>query len=199
MEVKIFGFLSLFFVLSCSNKEAGRKYSTYTSYHYEVNNIIVSREKLESSASNIGNQYNVEYCGKEGCVNYILSTNSEGANKYISLKGDTLSLVFEGKSEYLINGESYPIYKYLLNPLLIDGETQHFWSPELGILLIKSSTWKSFKHLSETSQGDTIGLNSLLVVLLNDRNMILEGKSDSAFKIDDKLNEMIEEELEVDK
>ena len=128
-----------------------------------------------------------------------MSTNSEGDNKYISLEGDTLNLIFGGKSEYLINGESYPIYKYLLNPLIIDGETQHFWSPQLGILLIKSSTWKSFKHLSETSQRDKTVLNPLLMILLNDRNMILEDKPDSTFKIDDELNEMIEEELKVNK
>ncbi len=82
---------------------------------------------------------------------------------------------------------------------LIDGETQHFWSPQLGILLIKSSTWKSFKHLSETSQWDKTVLEPLLMILLNDRNMILEEKPDSTFKIDDELNEIIEEELKVNK
>lgn len=189
--------LVLLCTLSCSKKDAEHRYSVYTSYEYEANNIITSKEKLEINTSSVEGQYKVEYCDKKGCVKYILSTNSEGDNKYISLEGDTLNLIFGGKSEYLINGESYPIYKYLLNPLIIDGETQHFWSPQLGILLIKSSTWKSFKHLSETSQRDKTVLNPLLMILLNDRNMILEDKPDSTFKIDDELNEMIEEELEV--
>lgn len=199
MKFRNLYFLVLFFALSCSKEDADRRYCIYTSYEYEANNIITSREKLEINTSNVEDQYKVEYCDKKGCVKYMLSTNSEGENKYISLEGDTLNLVFEEMSEYLINGESYPIYKYLLNPLIIDGETQHFWSPQLGILLIKSSTWKSFKHLSETSQWDKTVLDPLLMILLNDRNMILEEKPDSTFKIDDELNEMIEEELKMNK
>lgn len=199
MKFRNLYFLVLFFALSCSKEDSDHRYCIYTSYEYEANNIIISREKLEINTSNVEDQYKVEYCDKKGCVKYMLSTNSEGENKYISLEGDTLNLIFEGKSEYLINGKSYPIYKYLLNPLIIDGETQHFWSPQLGILLIKSSTWKSFKHLSETSQWDKTVLDPLLMILLNDRNMILEEKPDSTFKIDDELNEIIEEELKVNK
>lgn len=186
----------LFFALACSKKDVDDQYCIYTSFDYELNDILTSTQRFKISTSNVGNQVILEYCIKETCEKYLLNSTNKAGNKYISFEGDTLNLLLEEKADYLINGVSHPVYKYLLNPEVIDGATQHFWSPEFGMLLTKSSTWKSFSHLTKTSQGNTEVLNQLLMILLNDRNMILKEKSNgSDFIIDDDLVEAIEEEL----
>ncbi|MDF1547886.1 MAG: hypothetical protein P1P88_08680 [Bacteroidales bacterium] len=69
--------------------------------------------------------------------------------------------VYVAKENYLLQNQSFDIYKYASNPMTIDGCMTHFWTPKIGVILIRSTTWRNFRKL----QTDNDSINSYVNIL----------------------------------
>ena len=74
----------------------------------------------------------------------------------------------------------------------IDGKTQHYWSPDYGIILVKSSTWKGLRILSKEFDNE---LNSLLIVLMNDKAMMFFDDNQTEKVLDMGIDSLINKDL----
>ena len=80
------------------------------------------------------------------CVNF---TAHKGYK--ISSRNDTTELVYVDKNKILIypQNDSLYIYQFISDPLVVDGALDLYFTPQLGIVLKKSTTWPNFAELSE--------------------------------------------------
>lgn len=175
-------------IFSCSEK---KDYTFYKSFEFEVDDITVSSEKVDSEMQKSGENTVLKYCGRLGCVSYLLSDKN---GKYVSEENDTLELLFASEKDYRINGVAYSVKKFTMDRNAVDSESQHFWSQEFGILLIKSTSWGGFRIMTQSNQGDQDLLSTLTTILLRDE--LVQGVDQETVGIVDSLtNKMIEEEL----
>jgi hypothetical protein len=184
-------FASLFFFLllaGCGeNKDL---YVKYKSFEFDVDNITVSLEASDYDFQKSDSGTRLRYCVKSECVGYWLR---DSVSAYISETGDTLDLLFANEEEYRINDSVYVVKKFTLDRNAIDSESQHYWSPEFGIILIKTTTWGGFKIMTQTSRGSQDVLNTLTTVLLKD--VLVQNVNQKSEVIDSLTSKVIEDEL----
>lgn len=72
------------------------------------------------------------------------------------------------KKESIIKGQYFPIYKFASNPLKIDGCYTHFWTPKIGILIARSSTWRNYRKLQTNNDSINDYINLLTEVIYQD-------------------------------
>ncbi|MFY0256483.1 hypothetical protein ACDQ55_21315 [Chitinophaga sp. 30R24] len=83
--------------------------------------------------------------------------------------GDSIKLILEKEHIYEINGTNYKIYKLIRDPGIADGEMSYFVNLKIGVLAIKSNTWRSYQILKKIQEPDMeIVLSSLLFNIVND-------------------------------
>lgn len=83
--------------------------------------------------------------------------------------GDSSDLVLEKEQIYQINGTNYKIYKLIRDHGIADGEMSYFVNLKIGVLLIKSNTWRSYQILKKIQEPNMeIVLSSLLFNIVND-------------------------------
>lgn len=164
----------LLVLLSCNSNTTVLKYSIYD---YEIDRIYSKEKNLIDYKLE---EDKLTYCYEDQCESYIIQNEM---SKFISSGGDTSSLLLDKKVNYILNDKQYEIYRYLLGTSKIDGETQHYWSPNFGIILVKSSTWNGMRVLNKKNCPDEDVLNSLLTVLLTDESMMSTKKEKTDEKV----------------
>ena len=82
--------------------------------------------------------------------------------------------VFVSSREYKIEGQLFNVYKYAKNPFVIDGCITQFWTPEFGIIIKRSSTWRNFSKLRTSSKVNNQKID-LLFELINQDTEFYKG------------------------
>jgi hypothetical protein len=109
------------------------------------------------------NEYNIAH----DTVIYKLkeSENYQPEYYFNGAKAETNNFVFVSKENSQINGQKFNVYKYARNPFAIDGCVTHFWTPEIGIIIKRSATWRNFSKL-QTNDFDLNQKINLLAELI---------------------------------
>ena len=69
--------------------------------------------------------------------------------------------IFVSMENFKIKGLDFKVYKYAKNPFAIDGCISHFWTPKIGIIIKRSSTWRNYSKL----QTDNDSINEYIDLL----------------------------------
>ena len=137
-------------------------------------------------------------------TNYIYKSRSLDENKWsfelkFELEKDTVKVITEGnwnkKDEvykaidrkavklYYYGNRYYFVYKILRYSPAVDSEGLIFWSPEFGIILERSLTWRSFgrfEYLSDDSKNEII--RHLCFLIMNDNKFYNEPNWEEKYK-----------------
>jgi hypothetical protein len=111
--------------------------------------------------------YSLTYLFSSDTVIYNLKESENYQPKYYrnGQKVENNDFVFVAKKDYQINGQKFDVYKYTRNPMGIDGCVTHFWSPEIGVIIKRSATWRNFSKL-QTNNFDLNQKINLLAELI---------------------------------
>ncbi len=149
-------------------------------------------------------------------LKYILNTESDIDSISYTLKEDTNfkpnyvvnnkyrkkeDFQFVEKNEFSINSNSFVVYKYACDAKSIDGCVTHFWTPKLGVFLIRSTTWRRMKILYSTNIVKNETINSLCRLIwqkpdfyfggAEKMKLIRESLTKKDYKVNDGFNEDI--------
>jgi len=114
-------------------------YESYSSAYVDTLPMTFSHELNDSI-------YRLEYTltGESGVdtISYFLKEDSNFAPVYVVNNNFDSMRDFQlvEKNEFSINFEPHTVYKYAYNTTAIDGCVTHFWTPDLGVFLIRSTT-----------------------------------------------------------
>jgi len=144
-----------FFSCNCHTKEyvppsAENAVPKVTFQYFDIsgNDVFVDTINLYLKINQIDEVVKFEYYGKYEetfCVNFL-------AHKGYKIFGnDTTDLLYVEKYKIVMHpqNDTLDIYRFIGNPWSIDGAHYLFFSPQLGIVLKKSTTWTTFSELSE--------------------------------------------------
>lgn len=133
------------------------------SYQYEVDEVIVSSEKVDYNYREDSGAQVLSYCRESRCRTYLIGSNER---RYVSEEGDTIDLTLDQELFYKINSTDYRIDKLLLSKFGFDSQSFHYFSPEFGIILTKSKTWRDYSGLFSPADEKR---NTLITVVINDQ------------------------------
>ncbi|PWD98232.1 hypothetical protein [Marinilabilia rubra] len=157
--------IGLIFISSCrsltDNSELfylSHNYESYTSAYIDTIRTIQSVEK-EDSVYRI--KYKVYELDRIDTITYILKEDSSFQPEY-QWNGDCGSaFILADVEEFNLNFKSYKVYKYASNPRAIDGCVTHFWTPGLGVFLVRSTAWRKMRILYSTNEEINKEITSL--------------------------------------
>ena len=72
----------------------------------------------------------------------VVADTLTGRFDLIESTGDTSALNIEGERFFKVNGVDYKVFKLVSGKGITDGEVSYFFNTGLGILLVKSNTWR---------------------------------------------------------
>lgn len=85
---------------------------------------------------------------------------------------DTITLDLEVEKFYSVNGKDFKLQKLIGNKNVTDGGMCFFFSPEFGLLISQSNTWRFGKILNpEKNSVDYVQITALLYKILTDESM----------------------------
>ncbi|AHM59096.1 hypothetical protein D770_25675 [Flammeovirgaceae bacterium 311] len=150
-------------------EEKAIKYS-YVNYQIElVSEVLLTVDTTKYLFSVSDSIYTLKYINPKDTVSYILRADSIFQPIYITNAKDTSdSFIYVAHLDFKINDRLYRVFKYASDPGVIDGCVTHFWTPELGIILTRSSTWRSFSKLQTNSDSINQQINLLAEVIYQD-------------------------------
>jgi hypothetical protein len=190
MKLPLLLLLISLYLTSCTEKDGKGKDIEYRLFEFDVENIIVSTEIVNCDWKEFDDVVTARYCGQTGCVEYRMQDKK---GNYISTKLDTLNLLFTQDLKYIINGAEYEVLKFVADSHAIDSETEHYWSPKFGIILIKSRTWGNFKIMTGNRKYQDSDLNALTTILLQEKVHMNQEQSHEL--LDSATNKMVDDEL----
>lgn len=102
-------------------------------------------------------------------ITYLLKEDKTFYPKYlINRKNkDHDIFLFINSITFTIDKE-YKVYKYASNPFVIDGCETHFWTPEVGIILTRSTTWRNFRKLRTNNDSINRKIDLLVELIYQD-------------------------------
>ena len=162
-------------VLQLSCGSAFLDQTVYREITYEPDGIEIKEEVVDFTQTVKDSSYQLRYCyssdNQQTCYQYsLVDTQASKEQVYVNTSGNNERLWFADFKEYTLNGEEYKVYKYFMDIVTTDGRSEHFWCPQFGIIIIKSSTWKNFEqlvNLQGNNQQSTI--QALCEVIYNDQ------------------------------
>ena len=161
-------------IQSCSpgnsvGNEVPLKYS-YVNYYVELaSEVMLTVDSLDYLSSVSDSIYTLQYIYPKDTVGYVLRADSDFQPKYISKANDTSdAFVYVAHQDFKINDRIYPVFKYANDPAVIDGCVTHFWTPEIGVILTRSSTWRNFSKLQTNNDSINSEINLLAEVIFQD-------------------------------
>lgn len=92
---------------------------------------------------------------KGDTITYKLS-ESESSNPEYLINGKINKhdeFIYVSRESYNIKGIEFKVYKYARNPFVIDGCVTHFWTPKIGIIITRSSTWRNYRKLQTNNDS----------------------------------------------
>lgn len=167
-------YLNLFFIIvlivyiSCSNEQDIKNQLTIKSIHIYSNGVNIEKEDIPFKIT-FGDSLKYLFSNKE-----IIYINKSKKIKIIEInenKIDTLTTFIDTSNSYIINKKEYTIIKIHLYRD-IDGGLIYYFSPEIGIIIIKSDTWYNFGEVINNPLIKTEELETLKSCIYNDRAFI---------------------------
>jgi hypothetical protein len=121
---------------------------TFQYFNFSGEDVFADTVNTYLSINRIDENVIFEYNGRYKetfCINF---PEHKG---YKILRNDTTDLQYIEKYRIVMHpqNDSLDIYKFISNQLSVDGMHYLFFSPQLGIVLKKSTTWPTFSELSE--------------------------------------------------
>ncbi len=157
----------VFGVFACRNVERKSSYF-YLKHNYESSSsacidtlpVSISQELRDSV-------YYLHYLLTRNSgidtISYVLKEDMNFEPIYVINNGLDRTRQFQlvDKVEFSINNKTYQVYKYAYNATVIDGCVTHFWTPELGVFIIRSTTWRNMRILYSTNPVKNDEINTL--------------------------------------
>jgi hypothetical protein len=87
------------------------------------------------------------------------------------IKNDTSKLELEQERSYTINNNEFKVYKLIEDKGITDGELSYFIDVKLGLLIVKSNTWRSSLFIQSRGANDNdLVLSALMFRILTDKD-----------------------------
>lgn len=161
---KVVPYLVLCLLISCRKDNLG-PVGEYVIYGYEVDVILRNSETLSKYELNSNT---LRYCFENGdCESYFIDPS--GNSKYVTSSNDTLEMLLDRSFKYSIDRNDFLVFKYIVGSLKVDGEREYFWSPDFGLIFVRSITWNGFRVLRKPEEPELL---SLVTVLMNDKSLM---------------------------
>ena len=153
---------------NCNTEQGADSLVTFKYFELFGNDVLIDTItdflKIKQIHENTIFEYSNSRFGKETfCVNFLTYKG------YKIFRNDTTDLLYVEKYKIVMQpqNDSLDIYRFICDPLIIDGAQYLFFSPQLGLILKKSTTWPTFSVLSEhflIQKNDMV--NQLISILL---------------------------------
>lgn len=124
---------------------------------------------------------NTSYSYKNSKDSFVLIYNSLANSCKALMSNVTDTVVFESelKKYYVINGEIFNVFKFVRDKNSVDGAVTYFFSPKIGLLLIRSNTWRNGEILApEKDQKNYLQIEALIFNVLTDCNYFISSHQD---------------------
>lgn len=109
-----------------------------------------------------GQGFSFNYTNESDSFALLLDT-SKGTYSGKFERGEVVNLNLEGVKSYTINGSSFKVLKFVGDKNVTDGAFSLFLSPDFGLLVSKSNTWRTAKIICpDKSSSNYIQLSILL-------------------------------------
>jgi len=118
--------------------------------------------------------YNLEYRfsdnDKEYTKSYVFSEKEKFDFKYFQNGNEPADgkFIFEDFATYQIDSDVFHVYKFITGYQAIDGSINHFWCPDFGIILTRSTTWCNYDRLIVEDELLNWKLNRLIEMMILD-------------------------------
>ena len=167
MKEKSILILIVLFLVSCGKNETNNSLYIRTDFDVEIaDEVYTESYPINFNQIQNGRITKLIMQADQDTVIYELSVSDKNGG-YIR-NGKRKPIVLIDKKDYRINRNVHSIYKYGLNMIAMDGCSTHFWSPEYGILLIRSATWGGFSQLKPKDENELI--DQLSRIIMNDKD-----------------------------
>lgn len=160
-------------------KNYGTQYFIYFEFCKPLSDCHVDTAKLDFKKTFTDSICTLSYTYKSHMdtiiEKYILSERANFSNQYIINDGEEFifNLKFLNTGTYSINKQDFKVYKLVNNEELIDGCVDHFWSPQFGIILMRSRKWSSYRVLAIENNRDYKYLEILIQLIMQDYNFFV--------------------------
>jgi len=153
---------TLAFILLIEGCKIGyvKKENDFCQYRVIKNNMILYKSLILIQTKN-NDTFKLKYSDSSYQAIYYLSSHRKFNDFVVYNRKDTQQLSFVGKRIYRLGKDNFDIYKYIENKGVTDGEFCLFWSPNYGILVERSNTWRNIRKLISSGrekQDDTIAI-----------------------------------------
>ncbi len=140
----------------------------FVNYNLELpSEVYLDTVEVEIETEIQDSVYSLTYSSLNDTIVYNFKESEYYQPKYY-LNGEKVennNFVFVSKKDYQINGHKFDVYKYARNPTGIDGCVTFFWTPEIGVIIKRSATWRNFSKL-QTNDFDLNQKINLLTELI---------------------------------
>lgn len=181
--------------------------TVYRVFTYEPDGIETEETIMGFTQTVKDSLYQLQYCSspeddQQNCYQYTLvDEQTKKEQIYTDEDGNDEPLWLTDFRNYTLNGKDYSVYKYLMNVTTTDGQSAHFWCPDFGIIIVKSTTWRNFKQLvSLPGNSQDHAIQALCEVVYNDQSFYTnrsEVQADSlSLQIIDQMSDSLDNDLE---
>lgn len=179
MKAHLFSILFILVLQSCdpSQNVDPNENLTYAFLEYDLDccsKLILTEKPVIFLQSNKKGQYSLKYVFKKDSfftdtIIYELNEDINLEPKYF-VNGEKKAIdEFRFVSWKTFNiDEEFKVYKYAKNPFTIDGCVTHFWTPKLGIILIRTVTWRKFQKLRTNNDSINRKIDLLTELIFQD-------------------------------
>ncbi len=102
----------------------------------------------------------------------------ENSNIYFTQE-KSKSFLFAQKRTYVNGSRNYTVYKFYDAPMIIDAGDAYFWTPEFGVILIRSLHWENIMKLEcHKSESLSKELDQLCNMVLFDKSIFFKSTDD---------------------
>jgi len=110
----------------------------------------------------------LSYTSRYGKLNYFIVANLDSSfiteePRSVEHRTDSLNyLHLLLDTSILVGGKTLSVKKYILDELVIDGASIHYYEPTVGVYAVHSNTWTSLRYL----QSADININKKVLSLI---------------------------------
>jgi hypothetical protein len=189
LERLILSLLIVFLSTTCSTpdkkvKQTDQKIEySYIAYDWECCNMVELKEYPVNYSLTIKDSvYTLTYIHRDKQQNndtviYILKEAERFNAEYFSRNhkgGDLLPMVNSTSllmyGDYPFKNGDYKVYKYSSGGFNMDACVTHFWVPEFGIILKRSTTWRGIQKLRTNNDSINRQIEVLVDMMYQDQN-----------------------------
>ena len=168
-------------MISCQNERSlDFYYVSFGKYNdYEGSDTLLIKQDIKISKDLYEISYNLRKDTDSVVRKYSLSINTPVKCRFTI--NNNVSEDFHFYMDTIIQidkGQRLKISEYILNEGIIDGASLHYWTPEYGIFLIRSTTWPSVTIMQTNDSTLNRQLLSLVESSLSkkERKFFLRGR-----------------------